>query len=192
MNLVAVATNAVIAFACTNLDDFALLVGWFSDQSHRPAHIALGQIIGLAILIAVSTLAALVALVLPKPIVGLLGIIPVLVGIARLLGNRKRFALQKTPAAGTLAVAGVTVANGGDNIAIYTPLLAAQTSIGIALVIIVLLLMSLIWIAAANWFVSHPAWGPTVRRWGLRVAPWLLIALGLNILYQAGSIDLLD
>jgi cadmium resistance protein CadD (predicted permease) len=41
-----------IATFVANIDDFVLLTGWFSDRSFRARHVAVGQFLGIAALIA--------------------------------------------------------------------------------------------------------------------------------------------
>jgi cadmium resistance protein CadD (predicted permease) len=40
----------------------------------------------------------------------------------------------------------------------------------------------------AHWMVSHPRLGAPLRRYGHILAPLVLIALGILIIYNAGSI----
>jgi hypothetical protein len=65
-----------------------------------------------------------------------------------------------------LAVAGVTIAHGSDNIAIYVPILATQTTVGIFTTVAVFFLLTGVWLVLARWFVRHPALGascPIIR-----------------------------
>jgi cadmium resistance protein CadD (predicted permease) len=182
--------TAVVAFLATDIDDLALLTGWFSDRTYRAADIAIGQLLGVAALIAMSAILGLAGFFLPTPVLGLLGVLPVGIGISRFVSMRESEENETASAiAGVLAVAGVTIAHGSDNIAIYAPLLATQTLFGAAAVSHVFLSMTGLWIALAHWFARHPAWAPFIQTWGRRITPWLLILLGGNILYEAGTID---
>jgi cadmium resistance protein CadD (predicted permease) len=51
--------------------------------------------------------------------------------------------------------------------------------------------MTASWCFLAHWLVNHPAFGSSVRRYGNRAAPFVLIALGVWIMYDAGSFALL-
>src|SRR5579871_5801218 len=73
------------AFASTNIDDLLVLVGFLSDRSFRRGLIFAGQIIGIAVLVGVSLAAALAARTLSPAHVGLLGLAPVAIGLAKLL-----------------------------------------------------------------------------------------------------------
>jgi cadmium resistance protein CadD (predicted permease) len=180
---------AAATFVATNIDDLVLLTGWFSDRSYRGRHIAVGQFLGIATLIAASALLGLAGLLVPTPIMGILGVVPAGIGISRLIRSRmtqNHHAYSATK--GVLAVAGVTIAHGSDNIAIYVPLFATQTAVGMFTIAAVFLLMTGAWVVLARWFVHHPAWGPAVQSWGRRIVPWVLILLGASIVYGAGTI----
>src|SRR5262245_53672972 len=71
-------------FAATNIDDIFVLLGFFSDPKFREHEIVLGQYAGIGVLVLVSIIAALVALVIPRWAVGLLGLAPIAIGIMKL------------------------------------------------------------------------------------------------------------
>src|SRR3984957_38468 len=121
---------AVALFASTNVDDIFVLIGFFADPKFRTRDIVLGQYAGIAALFGVSLVASLLSLVIPRPYLGLLGIVAILIGAKKVVDfYRKRDKGQttlerhsKTSAYGRSAtVALVTMANGGDNIGIYAP-----------------------------------------------------------------------
>jgi cadmium resistance protein CadD (predicted permease) len=90
-----------------------------------------------------------------------------------------------------LAVSAVTIANGGDNIGIYTPVFAVRAADEVALFGVVFAVMTALWCLAARWLVNHRTAGAPIRRHARRVVPFVLILLGLSTLYEAGSIELL-
>ena len=51
--------------------------------------------------------------------------------------------------------------------------------------------MTLVWLAVARWLVNHRTIGVPIRRYGGRALPFVLIALGLYILYDTGTFGLL-
>jgi cadmium resistance protein CadD (predicted permease) len=85
----------------------------------------------------------------------------------------------------------VTIANGGDNIGIYTPLFATRSGADIAVIGVVFAVLTATWCLVARWMVEHPLLGAPIRRYGHRVVPFVLIALGVLVLYEAGSFALL-
>ena len=82
------------------------------------------------------------------------------------------------------------MANGGDNIGIYTPSFAIRSASEIAVIALIFVVMSALWCFLAHAMVNHPKLGLPIRRYGHRLAPVLLIGLGVLILYQAGSFEL--
>jgi cadmium resistance protein CadD (predicted permease) len=174
--------TGVAAFAATNVDDLFLLVAFFGDRSFRPRHVVAGQFAGIAVLWGASAVAALAALMIPRDWLSLLGLVPVALG-ARMLWDRKQEKAELPASSSVLGVAAVTVANGGDNIGLYAPLFANSPAYAIALMGLVFAGMTALWCYAASRLVSHPALGGAIRRYGSRAVPFVLIALGLWILF---------
>jgi len=56
---------------------------------------------------------------------------------------------------------------------------------------VVFAIMTPMWVGAAHWLIRHRTFGAPIRRYGHRVVPWVLIALGILILYEAGTVELL-
>lgn len=189
---------AIVLFASTNVDDIFVLIGFFSDKRYRSRHVIAGQYLGIAALVAVSVVASLVSLVFAPAYVGLLGLIPIVIGLKKLFdlrsGNGDDAAEHGAPGSGigaVLAVAGVTIANGGDNIGIYTPVFAASSMVDLTVYNLVFAVMVAVWLAFSYWLVNHPSLGAPIRRFGPVVTPFVLIAIGVHVLQAAGSLSLL-
>ena len=170
-----------VAFAATNVDDLFLLVAFFAAGTYRARDVILGQYAGIGLLYAASAAASLVSLVIPAGYLSLLGLVPMLVGLKQIFLKDVRE--ESVPAvSGILAVAAATVANGGDNIAVYTPLFATSSAQAIGAIGAVFAVMTALWCFAAHWLLHHPYATAPVRRYGPRLAPVALIAIGLAIL----------
>src|ERR1017187_7630608 len=76
-------TTAFAAFASTNVDDFLVLIFLFS-RGIRFRTVVLGQYLGFLAILLLSLLCALFAQTLPRIWIGLLGLVPVTVGILAL------------------------------------------------------------------------------------------------------------
>ncbi len=197
-SLLALTGTAVVLFASTNIDDIFVLVGFFADPKSHPRDIVVGQYAGIMALFGVSLVASLLSLKIPRAYVGLLGVLPILIGGKKLFdlyrGRDRTQSLARhtdSPARGrATAVAMVTMANGGDNIVIYTPLFALRSAYEIAVIALVFLAMIALWCFLAQGMVNHPKLGAPIRRYGKVLSPIVLIALGSLILYQAGSLGL--
>lgn len=193
----------VTLFAATNLDDIFILVAFFADPRLRARQIVLGQFLGIGALILVSLVAALIALAIPPAYIGLLGLAPIAMGVRKLIElwrgqeneGEEEWEHQSAKGGGygqTLAVAAVTMANGGDNIAVYTPTFAVRPGMETALMLIVFAFMTALWCASAQWLVYHPTIGAPIRRHGHRLLPFVLIGLGVLVLLEAGTFDFLQ
>jgi cadmium resistance protein CadD (predicted permease) len=182
---------AAVAFVSTDMDDLALLTGWFSDRTHKTSHILLGQLLGIGTLVAISVALGLMGFFVARPALGALGVLPIGVGLLRLMRPRSESGEGKVKSATTsvLSVGGVTLAHGSDNLAVYVPFFAAARSVfEMATIVVVFFVMTVAWVAMARWFARHPLWGTFLERWGRRVVPWMLILLGAGIVYEAGTV----
>jgi cadmium resistance protein CadD (predicted permease) len=183
---------AVALFASTNVDDIFVLIGFFSDPRYRPGQIVVGQGLGIAALVLAALAGALLSLVVPPAWLGLLGLVPIALGLRRLLALLDD---GDEPAAGAgslgnaLAVAGVTIANGGDNIGIYTPVFATSPGSRLILFVAVFAAMTALWLALAYWLVRHPGLGAPIRRFGRVATPFVLIGIGVMVLVEAGTVS---
>ena len=198
MNLAALLGLAIVAFASTDVDDIIVLIAFFADSRFRTRNVVIGQYLGIGALVIASIAASWIALALTPAFVGLLGALPILIGLKRLADLRHDAGEEGPPtetrngALGQIgAIAAVTIANGGDNLGVYAPLFATQSAAEIAVMAAVFILMTALWILIAHGLVKHPTIGAIIRRYGRIAAPLALIGLGFRILYNAQSFELL-
>lgn len=144
------------AFVATNIDDIFLLMLFSSNTKFPMWQVVIGQYLGIGLLVAISALGSLLALIVPQYIIGLLGLIPISIGIIKLLQLRKDGKSDTWEQTGqkdsrsnqlsVITVAAVTFSNGGDNIGIYTPLFAKYNSIGeVITLVLTFLIMTAVW-----------------------------------------------
>ena len=187
---------AVVAFASTNIDDVFVLVGFFADKNFRAHDVVVGQYAGITALYVIAAIAGLISLVIPPAYIGLLGLAPIGIGIKKLYALLRN---QKTEPSVTgtgghgrrLSVAAVTIANGGDNIAVYTALFATCESFDVAIIGIVFAAMTALWCLTAHWLVNLRTLGVPIRAHAHRIVPIVLIGLGILIIIRTGTIQLL-
>lgn len=154
-------SGATAVFAATNLDDIVVLTVLFvaarSTGRPRPWQIVTGQYLGIAALVAAALVVAAGLLVVPDPWTGLLGLLPIALGVRALLARTD----DDTPPAvvgGLLGVAGVTVANGADNIAVYVPVFRSLDPATGLVYLLVFALLVAVWCGAAALLGGHPGW----------------------------------
>ena len=90
IDILGLVTIGVAAFVATNIDDIFVLMIFFSSLTFPVRQVVLGQFIGIGLLIAISALGSLISLVVPTYIIGLMGIIPIIIGIKNLVEIRKK------------------------------------------------------------------------------------------------------
>lgn len=192
---------AVVLFVSTNVDDIFVLLGFFTDPKFGTRHIAIGQYIGMAALFGASLLASMISLVIPEAYVGLLGFAPIVIGLKNLWdwwrgspdGDDPEDHEEAAAGHGKIAaVALVTIANGGDNIGVYVPVFATRTLEEIAAIAIIFAVLTAASLGAAHLLVNHPKFGAPIRHYGYRITPFMLVALGILILFESGTIALLS
>jgi cadmium resistance protein CadD (predicted permease) len=117
---------SIVAFASTNVDDIFVLLAFLGDPTLKRKHVVAGQYLGIGALVIASAALAAAAVQLPEDATRWLGVLPVLVGLRKLwaLWRGENDDDETGGKSGLLQVALVTVSNGGDNVAVYVPLLA--------------------------------------------------------------------
>jgi len=177
---------AAAIFAGTNVDDLVILtVLYLSARATgrpRPWEIWTGQYAGVGLLVLVSAAAAAGLSVVPDRWVGLLGLVPLTLGIRGLLRHGE---VQTPIATGLLAIMGVTIANGADNISVYTPLFR---TIGVSRSLVSIAVFAVgvaAWCLAGSWLGSHRRVIAVVRRYGHWIVPAVFVLIGAIIILES-------
>lgn len=189
---------SIAIFVSTNLDDIFILVLFFSEGKFKIKDILTGQLLGIGILVVLSILAALIGLIVPTYYLGFLGLFPIYLGISGLikLFNTSKEDTDQTPALKSYAyqfmfIMFITMANGGDNIGIYVPIFSRLSWLPILIMVLVFTGMTLLWSLLASYLTSHPNLANPIRKLSTWTTPFLLIFLGIYILYENQSITML-
>lgn len=188
-------------FAATNIDDIVVLTVLFlaaRRSGSRSWPIVAGQYLGFIALVAASVLAALGLTIIPDEWVGFLGLIPLAIGIWTLVRNLRRHGDDddddvKVGSLGLLGVAGITIANGADNISLYTPVFRTISPADTTITIIVFLVLVAVWCAAGRLIGTNRRVTETLEKVEHWLVPAVFIGLGLYILLESGVLPrLLD
>ncbi|MBU5483855.1 cadmium resistance transporter [Clostridium sp. MSJ-11] len=83
--------TAFVAFVSTNIDDIFILMLFFSqiNNAMKIRHIVIGQYLGVGALITISIIGALGVSIIPYEYVGLLGLVPIYLGIKAYVDYKK-------------------------------------------------------------------------------------------------------
>lgn len=187
-DLLDTAAGAAVVFAATNIDDIVVLTLFFvaARGTGRPRtwQIVAGQYLGIGALALASAVVAAGLLVVPDPWTGLLGLLPIALGVRALLDREADEA--PTVVGSTLGVAAVTIANGADNIAVYVPVFRALGPADSVVFLLVFVVLVALWCAAGAWLGGHPRVVRAVGRAGHWLVPAVFVAIGVVILATSG------
>lgn len=94
----------------------------------KELYIVIGQYLGFSVITFLSIIGSLSSFFIPVSWIGLLGFVPIYMGVKGILSLRsyKRNEVIDNVSGSIFKVALITLANGADNISIYIPMFASQ------------------------------------------------------------------
>jgi cadmium resistance protein CadD (predicted permease) len=180
------------AFISTNIDNVVVTLAMVAAApEERSRRIALGQVVGFVVIVIVAAAAAIALFEFSARAIGILGLVPLLLGLRGLIAlhhpeERNRVA-NRAVGRGVIAAALITVAGGGDNLAVYIPLFRVAGVGGLSSIAVVFiageLLLSVLVLRAGG----HPRAQAIFTRVGVAATPLLYCAIGLIVLWRAGT-----
>ena len=192
--------SAIGLFIATNIDDIIVLSLFFArgaGQKGTTLRILAGQYLGFMGILAAAVLVMLGAgAFLPTEAIPYFGLIPLALGLwaawqawrsdddddddAKIAGKK----------VGVLTVAGVTFANGGDNIGVYVPVFLNVDTAAVIIYCIVFLVLVAGLVLLAKSVATLPPIAEVLERWEHVLFPIVLIGLGIFILVSGGAFGL--
>lgn len=199
--------TGVVAFSATNIDDIVILLLFFAqvDDNFRPWQIVIGQYLGFTILVILSLPGLFSGLILPGNLIGLLGLIPIAMGISILVNQETDSLAEFTPEV-TLSttsknqvflnpkiytVALVTIANGSDNISIYIPLFFSTNLYSFLVIIALFFMLLAVWCYAAYKLTHQQKIAEVLTSYGNYLVPFVLMGLGAVIVWKSQALSLI-
>lgn len=196
---------AAVAFVATNVDNMivttALVAGAPIDRAHR---IAGGQVVGFVAIVCIAAAAAAVLFEFSPATVGLLGFVPLAIGVRGLIGLlarpkaveepgtsrwRRRPVTDRAVGRSLASAALVTLAAGGDNLAVYIPLFRAGGASRLAAIGLVFVVGEVGVTAAILAAGRHPRARAVMTKLGAVAVPLLLCGVGVLVLLSAGTLS---
>jgi cadmium resistance protein CadD (predicted permease) len=174
-----------VGFAATNLDNLVLLITWLVMPATRPLEVLGGLVLGMAGLIGLCYGVALSAEFFPVQFLGLLGVVPLVMGTRHLVRWWRRGADGQHNGPGgaaVLTVAGVQLANGTDTVVVFAPLLADTRGELDLWVVATFLSSVLVWFGLALALARRARALGALDRYADLLAAVVMIAIGLYIL----------
>ena len=188
--------GAVGLFTATNIDDIIVLSLFFArgaSQAGTTLRILAGQYLGFAGILAATILVTLGAdAFLPTEAIPYFGLIPLTLGLCAAWqawqGDDDAKVSGKNVSA--LIVAGVTFANGGDNIGVYVPVFLNVDTATVIIYCVVFLILVAGLVLLAKFVATRPPIAEVLERWEHVLFPIVLIGLGIFILISGGAFGL--
>ena len=188
----AVLRSAIVVFISTSIDDLVLLILFHSQARTRGQRLSIlvGQVGGIGILVLISLVGSyLASRMLEGWVIGLLGFIPIVLGIKAMLGrDEEKEELVKAGRKGLLAtVTLVTIASGGDNLGVYIPWFATLDQASLGLTMLVFLALILLFWALGYLLANQSHIKTLLSRFSAVLVPVVFLLLGLVILSENGT-----
>ncbi|MFS8971772.1 CadD family cadmium resistance transporter [Streptococcus mitis] len=193
--------TSIILYSGTAVDLLIILMLFFAKRKSRKdiINIYLGQFLGSVSLIFLSLLFAFVLNYIPsKEILGLLGLIPIFLGLkVLLLGDSDGEAiakdgLRKDNKNLVLLVAMITFAScGADNIGVFVPYFITLNLANLIVTLLTFLVMIYLLVFSAQKLAQVPSVGETLEKYSRWFIAVVYLGLGMYILIENNSFDML-
>ncbi|MBZ2085634.1 CadD family cadmium resistance transporter [Streptococcus oralis] len=193
--------TSIILYSGTAVDLLIILMLFFAKRKSRKdiINIYLGQFLGSVSLILLSLLFAFVLNYIPsKEILGLLGLIPIFLGLkVLLLGDSDGEAiakdgLRKDNKNLIFLVAMITFAScGADNIGVFVPYFTTLNLVNMIVTLLTFLVMIYLLVFSAQKLAQVPSVGETLEKYSRWFIAVVYLGLGMYILIENNSFDML-
>ncbi|WP_301797083.1 CadD family cadmium resistance transporter [Streptococcus sp. 9.1(2021)] len=193
--------TSIILYSGTAVDLLIILMLFFAKRKSRKdiINIYLGQFLGSVSLILLSLLFAFVLNYIPsKEILGLLGLIPIFLGLkVLLLGDSDGEAiakdgLRKDNKNLIFLVAMITFAScGADNIGVFVPYFITLNLTNLIVALLTFLVMIYLLVFSAQKLAQVPSVGETLEKYSRWFIAVVYLGLGMYILIENNSFDML-
>ncbi|WP_414275749.1 CadD family cadmium resistance transporter [Streptococcus infantis] len=193
--------TSIILYSGTAVDLLIILMLFFAKRKSRKdiINIYLGQFLGSVSLILLSLLFAFVLNYIPsKEILGLLGLIPIFLGLkVLLLGDSDGEAiakdgLRKDNKNLIFLVAMITFAScGADNIGVFVPYFITLNLANLIVALLTFLVMIYLLVFSAQKLAQVPSVGETLEKYSRWFIASVYLGLGIYILIENNVFDIL-
>ena len=193
--------TSIILYSGTAVDLLIILMLFFAKRKSKKdiINIYLGQFLGSVSLILLSLLFAFVLNYIPsKEILGLLGLIPIFLGLkVLLLGDSDGEAiakdgLRKDNKNLIFLVAMITFAScGADNIGVFVPYFTTLNLANLIVTLLTFLVMIYLLVFSAQKLAQVPSVGETLEKYSRWFIAVVYLGLGMYILIENNSFDML-
>lgn len=193
--------TSILAFISTDIDDIFVLMLLFA-QAHTKREryrIIAGHTLGIGLLVLLSLLGTFGISRIPSSYTGLLGLIPIALGIRAFAEYRKSTGSESETAqaasdsdgirehtGGIFGTAAITAANGADNVGVYIPLFSGFSPVQLSAAMAVFFLTNLLWCALAIRLSELPVIQRIIARYKELAVGLVFLLIGIYVLIKSG------
>lgn len=195
LSIVAIAAGAFIG---TNLDNLILLVALHRRYADHSRMVTAGYFTGMILIGVICLVIGEVGELIPVAYLGLLGMIPILIGVNALIqllrnkqsGDTTSLTTANNRHAVFIAVLMTQLSNSADSIITFSVLLADSADLADYLIAPTFLAMSGVFAWVGLYALKHRGLSDFLERFGSYLTPFILILVGVYILSNTAT-DLL-
>ncbi len=193
--MIAIIPVAASAYAATNMDNLLLLVGLLARYRKHTASVIAGFFACTLLLVIVGLLIGKAANVVPVQYLGLLGFVPIAIGVIELIqlrrGNAKVTEANEETVDGSKKVFMTTLSsqlgNGTDTVIVFSILFIDSAPSADILAILTFAAMAFIFVGFGIYAVRHPALSDRIDRHAHRIMPFILIFVGAYVVANTAT-----
>ena len=183
-------TVSIASYIGTNIDDMIINIFFFSlvHESKSVRKIVQGKYVGITILVLLSFIGSMGLKWIPLEYVRYLGVVPIILGVKEFAETedkeeQENYGIQDHESIDLIwKVAIVTIANGADNVGVYTPLFTGFNGIQYLVFLIVFVIMTGIWCRIGYGASKTALYEQRIGKYKKVIVPLTYILLGVYIL----------
>lgn len=192
--------SAIGAYIATSIDYIVILVVLFSQFIKKKdgiRNIVVGQYLGFTILIVISLLATFGLAYVPQNWIGLLGLIPIFIGLKVLFEREEdkeeedEEIIEATNRFGRqfLSVAFISIAAGGDNLGVYIPYFTTINALELVVTLAIFYFLAAVLLYFCYRISAFKSVSETVGKYEKIIVPIVFIALGIMIMFENETVS---
>ncbi len=186
-------TVSVLAYLATNMDNFAILTALFAKFRSDGSSVLMGHLLSVGATLLVASLIGEAVNVVPVQYLGYLGIVPIAMGVFWIFRWFYPAAVKDhaAPIRGGRAAMLVTflalLSNSSDTM-LTQAIVFADTSAALDWIIAgTVFAIATLLAGLASYGVRHPRVGPVIETHAARIAPFIMIAVGVYVLANTAT-----
>ncbi|MEK0288649.1 CadD family cadmium resistance transporter [Caldifermentibacillus hisashii] len=193
--------SAIVSYIATSIDYIVILVVLFAQVKNRKGgvrDIVLGQYLGFTVLIIISLLASFGIAFIPQQWIGLLGLIPIFIGLKVLFekdegDEEDEEILESTNRFSSfiLSVTVIMLAAGGDNLGVYIPYFTVLNTIELIVTIVIYYIAAAVLLYLCQRVSAVKGISETVEKYEKIIVPIVFLALGIMIMSENGTFSMI-